>query len=935
VFFWIFIINTDFNSSYNLKLRRLMDTLLEERELSTIYDDDVDEKTNMEADVLRDRLNKIRKTVRKATQEAWNQADGHNPSITTLQKENSSFLLGMDLFGGGGGDIGGRTDSMMETSSGLERAIRDTLQQVEQDLEKLLKENNPENNTFPSNKGEEVGVESTDNLDSEIENYRRKVSFLKQASLVRSCLEESAALSSSALTSTAMISTKNMHGGNEKEAPDNLVRSGQTLLRALHEVDEAERILLNSSSIDNNVHNKSSEQQIEIERAHRILSSLRHQIRRHRVELVHRAGTVLNGSVELTAASIVVKSSAQLAVAYRVLETLDENELNKTRTSALKETLREFTSRLYDEVLKPILTVSDDSGNFCRWKVEETSDKGSTMIGVSTINKKGTLHRIDWSVLGADENDEEKDENGVMKEIKSSFAVINSWSNILKVLQRILVFVQSKVFLERETLCNLVGNQLFGTPNAMPGLMNLSALGLESTLLGGNDQGILTEAMVEWLRDQCLSEDVMEEGRDNENDSRKCLGRVASLREVLLVSTLPFVEEMQIRHLIPQNPPSRLVVFCQDFEKTYVERRRCARLNQARDILIQNDYHNTVVVGVEENPSPEDLQEAAVAIFRLSRCSISDSANKLMTLVRNTMNEAVTVSTTVSQDSPLAMLRPTLYKTSREMFSLFSAIIPASHGREVANVPRTAAVLHNDSVFLAHHCLTLGLEYKEKFPQVDEDDIRGKLLKQTCIFVDMVPLFRELADTSLNDMLDLQKHQLAEIVGGRITYFGQSLRSDESVHEWSEAETALAAGIYHLRHLAQAWKSILATSVFLRSMGYLADVVFALYLKEMTSAKTISGSARQFTGTLFRKATVEISGLLDSPQDPYKYALEWGRFEAVGNFLDLDQLAQVEQALSSGVFRHVESQELARLIKGTYNDSSHRKSLLNGMASVV
>eukprot|EP00751_Fragilariopsis_kerguelensis_P050991 CAMPEP_0171050330 /NCGR_PEP_ID=MMETSP0736-20130129/52319_1 /TAXON_ID=186038 /ORGANISM="Fragilariopsis kerguelensis, Strain L26-C5" /LENGTH=300 /DNA_ID=CAMNT_0011503047 /DNA_START=381 /DNA_END=1280 /DNA_ORIENTATION=- len=300
------------------------------------------------------------------------------------------------------------------------------------------------------------------------------------------------------------------------------------------------------------------------------------------------------------------------------------------------------------------------------------------MIGVSTINKKGTLHRIDWSVLGADENDEEKDENGVME---------------------VLVFVQSKVFLERETLCNLVGNQLFGTPNAMPGLMNLSALGLESTLLGGNDQGILTEAMVEWLRNQCLSEDVMEEGRDNENDSRKCLGRVASLREVLLVSTLPFVEEMQIRHLIPQNPPSRLVLFCQDFEKTYVERRRCARLNQAR-------------------------------VFRLSRCSISDSANKLMTLVRNTMNEAVTVSTTVSQDSPLAMLRPTLYKTSREMFSLFSAIIPASHGREVANVPRTAAVLHNDSVFLAHHCLTLGLEYKEKFPQVDENDVRGKLLKQ-------------------------------------------------------------------------------------------------------------------------------------------------------------------------------------------------------------
>jgi hypothetical protein len=917
----------------NCKLSTLtMDTFLEEPLSSSAYDDDVNNANtnNMDADVLRDRLNKVRKAVRKATQEAWKQADGHNPSLSTLQKENASFLLGMDLFGSGGVDIdggggSGNDSTMMSTSSGLERAIRDKLVLVEYDLERIQKESNnsitasgsESNNIFPSNEGgEEFEAESTDNLDIQIENYKRKVAFLKQASLARSCLEESAALSSSALS---------------KEAPDNLVRSGQTLLRALGEVDEAERILLDDSSST-----ESSEQQKEIEVAYRILSSLRHQIRRHRVELVHRAGTVLDGSIELTSTSIAVKSSAQLAVAYRVLETLDENKLNKTKTTALQETLRGFTSRLFEEALKPILTLSDDGnsndGSSRRWKVEETADKRSTMMGVSTGNRKGTSHRIEWSSLGADENNDEEDENNA-EEVggkQSSFAVINSWKNILGVFQKILHFVESKVFLERETLCNLVGNRLFGTPDAMPGLMNLSALGLESTLLGENDQGVLMEAMVEWLRDQCLSDDVIEE-----NDSRVCLDRVVSLREELLECTLPFCQELQDRHLIPQNPPPRLVVFCQDFEKTYVEHRRCIRLNQARDILIENDYHNTVVVGVEENPSPDDLQEAALAIFRLSRCSISDSSDKLMTLVRQTMDESVAVSTTVSQDSPLAMLRPTLYKTAREMFSLFSAIIPANHGREVANVPRTAAVLHNDSVFLAHHCLTLGLEYKEKFPQVDEDDARGKLLKQTCIFVDMVPLFRELADSSLNDMLDLQKHQLAEIVGGRITYFGQALRSDESVHEWSEAETALAAGIYHLRHLAQAWKSILSTPVFLRSMGYLADVVFALYLKEVTSARSISGSARQFTGTLFRKATVEISGLLDAPQDPYKYALQWGRFEAAGNFLELDQLAQVEQALSSGVFRHVESQELARLIQATYNDSPHRKSLLNGMASVV
>jgi len=931
-----------------------MDTL---HERSFAYDDEDEDENDRfgsnnanprnNANVLKDRLNKVRSAVQKATQEAWKQANGHSPSLSSLQKENASFLLGMDLFGSEEGGTGLDTsmdgsDNVASSSSGLELAVRDKLEQVERDLARIQQEHDimPGTHGSHSDFGEEGDGSTAEEMDVQIENYRRKVAFLKQASFARSCLEESAALSSSAGSTSAAVAASDT--GEDGGVPDNLVRSAQTLLRALREVDEAEHILRDSAA----------EPRKEIEVAHRILSSLRHQIRRHRVELVHKAGAVLDGSVELTAATIAVKSSPQLAVAYRVLETLDDGEISnrqrgrKQKSTALQETLRGFTTRLYEEALKPILaqTLSDkESGERARrWKIDETADKRSNVIGVSTANKRGTMHLIEWNLAhsaggdGKNDNNDNNDnsDNGIAaipeEEAKTfSFEVVNSWNNMLDVLQRILVFVQSKVLLERQPLCSMVGKRLFGTPDAMPSLMNLSALGLESTLLGENDQGVLVEAMLDWLREQCLSKD----------DTK--LDRVSLLRAELLESTLPFCRELEDRHLLQSEPPSRLVAFCQNFEKNFVDRRRCVRLNQAREILIKNDYHNTSVVGVEGNPAAEGSQEAALAVFRLSRCSISDTAKKLVELVRTTMDESVAV-VSMPQDSPLATLRPTLYKTAREMFSLFRSIIPTNHGREVANVPRTAAVLHNDAVFLAHHCLTLGLEYKEKFPQVDDGDARGKLLKQTCIFVDMVPLFRELADTSLNDMLDLQKHQLADIVGSRITYFGQSLRSDESVHEWSEAETALAAGIYHLRHLAQAWKSILSKAVFLRSMGYLADVLLALYLTEVTSnAATISYSARQFTGGLFRKATIDIRDLLFDEgrhhqyDDPKPYSLEWGRFEAVGNFLELDQLVQVEQSLSSGVFRNVASQELARLVQATYRDSPQRKALLNCMASVV
>ena len=395
----------------------------------------------------------------------------------------------------------------------------------------------------------------------------------------------------------------------------------------------------------------------------------------------------------------------------------------------------------------------------------------------------------------------------------------------------------------------------------------------------------------------------------------------------LLEICVPFCKKLLDQQLLPKDPPPKLVLFAKDFLKHFVDHRRCTILNQAREILIHNDYHNTVQVGVDVS-----TMEKAMAIFKLHRSSISDTSNKIMDLVRTTMDEAV-VWKDVPEESPLHLLRPTLYRTAREILNLFRAIIPASHGGEVAHVPRTAAILHNDCVFLSHHCLTLGLEYKEKLGNDEENEsAQGKLLQQTCIFVDMVPLFRELADQAMGDMLDLQKHQLADIVGNRITYLGKALQSNESLHEWSEAETALDAGIYHLRHLSQAWKPILSTEVFTQSMGYLADVIFALYLQQIFSHAThISPSASQFTSGLIAKALEEIQRLVE---DKTEGSSDWKRFEAVGRFLEMSQLSDVESALSQGVFATLASQELVRLIESTFADSPDRQRLLHTLASV-
>ena len=195
-----------------------------------------------------------------------------------------------------------------------------------------------------------------------------------------------------------------------------------------------------------------------------------------------------------------------------------------------------------------------------------------------------------------------------------------------------------------------------------------------------------------------------------------------------------------------------------------------------------------------------------------------------------------------------ALLPPQFYRTARGLLDLYRAIVPSVYGGEIETVPRTAAVLHNDCVFFAHECLTLGLEYKERF-SADTTCANVPRLRQLCTFVDLVPPFRELAARTMGEMINRQRFQLEEVVGSRISILCDALRSNEPVVEWTDAETGIAAGAYHLRHLSQTWRPILSRDIYGRTMGNLVDALYSMYLDQIMAATDISDA----------KATVEKS----------------------------------------------------------------------------
>jgi len=419
------------------------------------------------------------------------------------------------------------------------------------------------------------------------------------------------------------------------------------------------------------------------------------------------------------------------------------------------------------------------------------------------------------------------------------------------------------------------------------------------------------------------------------------LSKLDETAEKMMSFISPFEEEMKRLEFYKKESSSDeatttpLSKFVSSFHQNYIEKRRTTILDEARDLLLNQDYHNTTKVGekifIRENDLDGSKEEDEFAVFLLHECAVSKTATSILALCCQTLDEAFRPTTAnIPNSKGLEILSSTMYRTSREIFDMFRALIPTKFEREIATIPRTAAISHNDCVFFAHHCLSLGLKYKDQFEPFSEDeDIRGQVLRQTCFFVDMVPIFRELADNAIGNMLGKQHNRLTEIIGSKIGLFGKSLSSNESLVEWVEAETAMKAAIYHTKQLSQSWISILSNDIHRRSMGSLMNTIFNLYLTECFRADSISEPASHLVCSIFRSG---MQGGIDVTKDDMSGCLAWNRFSAVGRFMEMS-LADINVALADGVFRSITGGELTHLIEATFSDSDKRKKLLEALAS--
>ncbi|XP_071946639.1 centromere/kinetochore protein zw10 homolog [Antedon mediterranea] len=279
---------------------------------------------------------------------------------------------------------------------------------------------------------------------------------------------------------------------------------------------------------------------------------------------------------------------------------------------------------------------------------------------------------------------------------------------------------------------------------------------------------------------------------------------------------------------------SSLLSYAKDVNIHFANKKCRDIIVEARNLMKQ-DLHNTVVVGLnDDDDDVEKKQETekekvvngdekrtnyvSSGTFKFPRCKISITTQQIVNLAYDTLLEA----TKSSQQCAIQ-----LFQTTRSMFDLYCAVIPTYHKDSLAKFPQLSALHYNNCMYIAHHLLTLGHQYRSQLPP--------PLCQGSATFVDGIPQFRHLATDCFMEQMRTQRNQLIEYLSGA-GYMNQV----SSGENYKTAERAFKQVLHQLNHLHAVWSDVLPPSVFTKAIGTLVNTVFQHVIDKLVSLEDIS-----------------------------------------------------------------------------------------------
>ncbi|XP_012864944.1 PREDICTED: centromere/kinetochore protein zw10 homolog [Dipodomys ordii] len=168
-----------------------------------------------------------------------------------------------------------------------------------------------------------------------------------------------------------------------------------------------------------------------------------------------------------------------------------------------------------------------------------------------------------------------------------------------------------------------------------------------------------------------------------------------------------------------------------------------------------------------------------------------------------------------------------LFYSVRNIFHLFHDVVPTYHKENLQKLPQLAAIHHNNCMYIAHHLLTLGHQFRLRLAPI--------LCDGTATFVDLVPGFRRLGTECFLAQMRAQKGELLERLSS-----ARSFSNMDDEENYSAATKAIRQVLHQLKRLGIVWQDVLPVNIYCKAMGTLLNTAISEIIGKITALEDIS-----------------------------------------------------------------------------------------------
>lgn len=375
--------------------------------------------------------------------------------------------------------------------------------------------------------------------------------------------------------------------------------------------------------------------------------------------------------------------------------------------------------------------------------------------------------------------------------------------------------------------------------------------------------------------------------------------------------------------------------------------KKCKDVIVAARKLMTSEMHNTVKItpdsklSVPKLPNPgagdkakpdakkprpargdvrlENEKQLGAKTLCLPVCRISESVEQLMELALHTLSEAVGSSSQCATQ---------LFFTVRNIFQLFYDVVPTYHKENLLKFPHLAAIQHNNCMYIAHHLLTLGHQFRPHLPKPLSDG--------AATFVDLVPGFRKLGTQCFLAQLNVQRAEMLERLST-----ARNFANLDDTDNYTAARKAVRQVIHQLKRLGTVWQDVLPVNIYCKAMGTLLNTAISEVMARIMMLEDISTEDGENLHTLCQ-TVIEEGPLVFIPlpeenknkkfqEEVPVYVKKWITFKELvlvlrANLQDIvDRWAEGKGPLAL----EFSSSEMKSLIRAVFQNTERRAAALN------